>query len=285
MRKRLEGRDLNNCNVIVTTYRRQIHGGWGKDSGDRPKPTPMNRRSLLPRFARGAFTLVEILTVMAIVSVLLAVTAPALKGINGVGGRKAAVRTIMGTLDQARMMAISDGRATYVVFAGRNLVGTKCDSMIGRAYAVYQDDVNFTPVQRSAWVYLPVGVAFKMASDFDTLINRDLGTSDPSFTVHVPKGGNDSPTTVQLPYVKFDPTGAVDGTLANDSVPQHFRILVFPGLVSNSGSETLTRAARTENGGGTMSGNLLLDEIRLNPATGRVRYILNPADNLPPKSS
>lgn len=226
-----------------------------------------------------AFTLVELLTVMAIISVLLAVTAPALRGINGAGSRKSAIRTLMGVLDQARMLSISDGKATYVVFAGRNLVGTHCDSMIGRAYAVFQDNANFTPVQRSPWIYLPVGLSFKVANDFDTLINRDLGASDPGFTVTAPKGGNESPATVQLPYVKFDPTGALDGTLANDPVPQHFRILIFPGLVSISASESLTRSVQTT------AQNLMLDEIRVNPATGRARYILDPADNLPPKSS
>lgn len=218
---------------------------------------------------------------MAIISVLLAVTVPAFRGLNGAGSRKSAVRTLMGVLDQARMLSISDGKATYVVFAGRNLVGTKCDSMIGRAYALYEDDVNFNPVQRSAWIYFPTGVSFKVAGDFDTLINRDLGASDPSFMVTAPKGEADS-ATVQLPYVKFDPTGALDGTLANDSMPQHFRILVFPGLVSNSGGESLTRSAGGE---GTASQTFLLDEIRLNPATGRARYILDPEDNLPAKSS
>lgn len=219
---------------------------------------------------------------MAIISALAAVTVPALRGLNGAGSRKAAVRTLLGVLDQARMLSISEGKATYVVFAGRNLVGTPCDSMIGRAYAVFQDNANFTPVQRSAWIYLPAGVSFKVADDFDTLLNRDLGASDPRFTAIPPKGGNDPPPLVQLPYVKFDPTGALDATLANDSAPQHFRILVFPGLVNLSGVESLTRSAQAP---GTAAQNLLLEEIRVNPATGRASYIPDPADHLPAKSS
>lgn len=250
-----------------------------------PMTCSFSRSGVRPARRSSAFTLVELLTTMAIIAVLLAVTAPALRGLSGAGSRKAAVRTLMGVLDQARMLSISDGKATYVVFAGRNLVGTPCDSMIGRAYAVFEDNASFIPVQRTAWIYLPVGVSFKVASDFDTLINRDLAASDPTFPVTPPKGGTAPPPVVQLPYVKFDPTGALDGALANDSVPQHFRLLFFPGLVNVAGRESLTRSAQAPGGGGTTAQNLLLDEIRVNPATGRARYILDPADNLPPKSS
>ncbi len=236
-------------------------------------------RQLTRRFA-GAFTLVELLTVMAIMSVLLAVAVPAMKGINGTGGRKSAVRTIMGALDQARMLAISDGKATYVVFGGKNLVGTNGDVLMGRAYAVFEDNVNFTPVQRSAWQFLPVGISFKVGSDYDSLINRNLGRADPTFFITPPKAGGAS-FDMKLPYVKFDSTGALDASIANDSIAQNFRILIFQGNITSAGIEAATR---TVSGGGADQ-MVLVDEIRLNPATGRARYTPNSADNLPAKSS
>ena len=239
-----------------------------------PSPTPGRH----PRQAARAFTLVEMLTVMAIIAILLGVTIPAIRGINGTGSRKSAVRTMMGVLDQARMLAISDGKATYVVFAGSNLVGTAADTMVGHSYAVFEDNASFAPVQRSAWINLPAGVSFKVASDFDTLVNRPLAASEPTFNVVSPKGGEAVTVTRQLPYIKFDSTGAVDAALANDAEAQHFRVLLFDGIVTSTGTENSTRSASTD----LTRQNFLFDEIRINPATGRAKYTLDPSDNLSP---
>ena len=117
---------------------------------------------------------------MSIITVLLAVLVLGLRGLNGSSNRRAAVGTLMGIFDQARSVAISDGRATYVVFVSapqgqtQNTTGVPAQ-MWGQAYALFEDPVlqdnsnasNFVPQQRSAWLYLPTNVAFKCVSTTD----------------------------------------------------------------------------------------------------------------------
>lgn len=268
-------RRLGNCNVIVTTFR--CHSRPDEAKGE-SRRQPMKTFSPTPsRRAPRAFTLVELLSVMGIISVLLAVTIPALKGLHGAGSRKSAVRTLMGALDQARMLAISDGRATYVVLAGPPLAGRGPQveaSLFGRAYAIFEDNADFEPVQRTQWLYLPKGVSFKIKNDGGStasLMNRPASqaTPDPAFAVK-PPGSDSAAVKVQLPYVRFDSTGAPDIQQAD-----YLRILLYEGFNTAPDIEVSTR--KVTGAGQQRSG---LDEVRINPATGRAKYILSPADNL-----
>jgi len=62
-----------------------------------------------------AFSLVEMLAVIAIISVMTALLVPALSQ-NNSAGRRGAVNTVMNTLEQARVAALEGGRTVYVLF-------------------------------------------------------------------------------------------------------------------------------------------------------------------------
>ena len=221
-----------------------------------------------------AFTLVEMLVVMGIIAILLATLLPALKGLSQGLGRHGAVNTLLGTLDRARMMAISDGQCTYVVFASTST--SLKPELRGHAYAIYEDhdNVSFTPEQRTAWTQLPNTLVFEGANGngvYPSIMSLTPGSSDPSFPVSASAlaSGTTGPVKLQLPYWKFDATGAVTQQAAN-----HLRVLIFPGYIDpTSGNEVATQS-----GGNTNSS--LLEEIDINQATGRAKYNLNPYYNL-----
>lgn len=69
-----------------------------------------------PRSARAAFTLVELLVVMAIIGVLAAIGLPALKGMGSTNDVSAGIRQLMDDLSYARIKAINERSTVYVVF-------------------------------------------------------------------------------------------------------------------------------------------------------------------------
>lgn len=85
---------------------------------DRPlqdQPAGRNPRSL-PRRGRSAFTLVELLVVMAVMGVLMALIIPALTGIGDARGVTQGAEEISGILDAARAHAIASNTYTWVGF-------------------------------------------------------------------------------------------------------------------------------------------------------------------------
>ena len=240
------------------------------------------------------------LAVMGIIALLLVATLPAFSGFGQSQSRRGAVGNLMGVLDHARMMAISDGLPTYVVFAVGSQVNAK---LVGRAYAIFQDqdNINFKVVQRTPWMYLPDNVAFKVnGTDHDTVSGTDAATAsvtnqkpdqttDPVFTLSgaaLPSSGTAAqtgtpPAGVQLPYWKFDNTGMVAEKSLNVPDPQgngYYRVLLFIGHDDANGQETSTQS----NGGANNKTASRLEEIDVNPVTGRAKYVVDPMNNLAP---
>lgn len=263
-------------------------------------PPPSFRR-VRPRGLTAGFTLVEMLAVTAIIGVLAALTVLGVRGVGGGASRKAAVGTLMSVFDQARMLAISDGRPTYVVFASTQKGQTQAnaaalpDSIWGRAYALFEDNAitdattatGLYPAQRSAWLYLPVGVAFKCDNSTDgspdsvtahcLLNNNDNDPNNPT-NFQVQSRASGQPVVLTLPFVKFDAQGQVVD-VNGDIVPANWsclRVLLFQGIASSAGAETSVNRAVAGSGGIKYA----VDEILLKPTTGRAQYTLNPVNGL-----
>ena len=240
---------------------------------------------------RRAFTLVEMLVVMGIIALLLLATLPAFNGFGQSQSRRGAVGNLMGVLDHARMMAISDGLPTYVVFA----VGSQVNpNLVGRAYAIFQDqdNINFKVVQRTAWMYLPDNVAFKVngtdnvgsSATTASVTNQAPATTDPFFPLSgaaLPTTGTSASNGVQLPYWEFDNTGMVAQKSLSVPDPQgngYYRVLLFNGSDNASGQETSTH----NNAGFGNTKAAQLEEIDINPVTGRAKYVVDPLNNFAP---
>jgi len=101
------------------------------------------------------FSLIELLAVIAVISILLSLLLPALAGFSSTAGRRGAVNTVMGTLDQARVAALERGRNVHVVMARRQHPET--DALL----VMREDDSGNPSEQLTRWVPLPKGVLFQ----------------------------------------------------------------------------------------------------------------------------
>jgi prepilin-type N-terminal cleavage/methylation domain-containing protein len=77
----------------------------------------MKPQRLLPRPDASAFSLIELLSVVAIVGLLASISMPALSSMARGGDTNHAVSGVAGTLDLAREYAVSRNTYTWVVFA------------------------------------------------------------------------------------------------------------------------------------------------------------------------
>src|SRR5215470_13724560 len=115
-----------------------------------------------------AFTLIELLVVMGIIAVALAALVPAVTSLSKSGGRRAALNTLMGGIEQARAEAIKSGQATYVVFPTFTS-GTQStlDRYNYRSYAIFEDNAAIpgNVKQLTDWKSLPTGVALRAAGN------------------------------------------------------------------------------------------------------------------------
>ena len=258
------------------------------------------------RGLKAGFTLVEMLAVVGIILILMTLTIYGIRGTGGATNRRAAVGALMGVFDQARMVAISDGRPTYVVFASEpkgqtqdpTALAAVPDSLWGRAYALFEDPqisdsmTSAAAVQRSNWLYLPTGVSFKCEgstdSSHDSVTAHARLSTDPSsdqtkFNVVTRTGTPSTLAGVILPYIKFDAMGQIVDQNGNmvDAASPCLRVLLFEGVVQGAANNASVEIYTHRSAINATDGNqYALDEILLKPTTGRAEYTLDPSRNL-----
>ncbi len=206
-----------------------------------------------------AFTLVEMLVVIVIISILLAAVIPAVNSLSKSSGGKAAVSNFMNVVEQARTLAVTSGNATYVVLADETLTSTITsdpDRYRSKAYIVFQEK-DFVPVAVSKWYFLPTGISFLAGADPAT--TGLMSAKDPAIKFTCP--GSVGSTPIALPFIKFDPSGMV----SLPTTPNILFVKFFSGFVNASGT-----AAYTDNQQKT-SGKL--DQVTISLLTGRAKYV------------
>jgi len=156
----------------------------------------------------AAFTLVELLVVVAIIGVLSSLMVPAMRGLVGVGGRRGGMNTLSSTIEQARLAAIENGTTVYVGFPF-----SAADPAAGYSSVIVfrdkrDDETNDAIVPLSRWLRMPSGV-FIESDDLDSK------TID---STKIPKlaGTNGVVPISQVSYLVFDRFGRLQ--LDDDTV-------------------------------------------------------------------
>jgi type II secretory pathway pseudopilin PulG len=187
------------------------------------------------------YTLVEMLAVLGVLGVMSVALLPALQGVNKSSSRKVAVATVMAGLDQARTLAIAQGRSSYVVFA-TDL--TMQDDYRYKAFAVFQDDEALNAKMVSKWILLPAGICFKKVASLVTAL---------------PAPFNCAGTSRTLPYVKFGPTGMIQAP----TDPSLLQLVLWVGNTGSNGTQFSTDQGQV---------TAPIEKVSISPSTGRAKY-------------
>ncbi len=181
--------------------------------------------------ADSAFTLVEMLVVIGIISVLLVAVIPAVNSLSKSSGRKGAINNLLGVIEQARAQAIKDGQATYLVFPTFS-AGTQAtlDRYSYKSFAIFEDDPGnpAAPKQLTPWKTLPTGISIRSGSL--SALPDPAADISPALTISFTP---DASASAAYRCIKFNTEGGVE--LPNNNVS----LSIFEGLVKQ-GNEILT---------------------------------------------
>ncbi len=210
-----------------------------------------------------AFTLIELLVVMGIIIIALTALVPAVTSLSKSGGRRAAINSLLGGIEQARAEAIKSGQATYVVFPTfTGGVQSTLDRYNYRSYAIFEDDAAQpgNVKQLTDWKSFPTGVALRAAAYVINGVNAGALLTylqDPGWNPQ-PPFTPDLSTTPVLRCIKFNSNGEVQAPITPASTVY---LGVFEGYV-NSGAEVAT----TRDGSGNPSA---VEYVMVSQFTGR----------------
>lgn len=193
---------------------------------------------------------------MGIIAILLVAVIPVVNSLSKSGGRKAAISSLLGVIEQARTQAIKGGQATYVVFP--TFTGgsqSTLERYHHKSYAIFEDDpaTPAVPKQLTNWKTLPAGVALRSTGSGKLSDLSDTSTLAPSLTLNF---GPEPAATCVFRCVKFAANGEVE------SPPNNVTLTVFEGYV-NGTSEVITGS---KDGSGNPSA---AESIKIARLTGR----------------
>jgi prepilin-type N-terminal cleavage/methylation domain-containing protein len=178
----------------------------------------------------SAFTLVEMLVVIAIIVSVAVVALPAITSLSKSSSRRTAVSLTMAALDQARTLALGHSTPHYLVFADAD--PTWPETHRQRAFAVFEETYDpqnevYRRQPVSAWTQLPSGIAFK--ADADTI----FAAPREKFYCH-PAGRE-----LALPCFKFTDIGGLE----LPTKVEFARLRLFEGFIDAGGTAVTTNKA------------------------------------------
>ena len=202
--------------------------------------------------AKAGFSLVESLAVMAILTVMMAMMAPAMRSFSDTAGRRGAVNTLMNTLEQARVAALESGREVTVLLVRQAMPDED------RMLVVRQSESGNGYEQLSKWIKLPKGVLFfRPASGGSVLPGSDENDLPTGFSLElIPVKIPASPSGSGIATIQFNASGQV-------AHPANNLILhISEGVRAANGNQMRVNEART---------GLPFEIITLSKYTGRAQ--------------
>lgn len=219
-------------------------------------PRPVNCL-LLPSLRKAAFTMVELLVVIAVIILMLGLMIPAISGFSSTYNRRKAVNAVMNTLEQARVAALQSGENVHVIFARRQDPYEDALIVMGDPPT---GSTNTNRVFYTRWIKMPQNVRFRT-------LNNSLTTTDlPSgiTTTEISKGGrlDGNPSFSAITFnstgqVEYPPPGSAD----------NLRLILFEGMRN----PTETASGGSSQGTQNLSEAGLYEIISLSRYTGRAR--------------
>jgi type II secretory pathway pseudopilin PulG len=212
---------------------------------------PRSGPGATPR-SRAAFSLMELIMVIAIMVILAGLLVPAVNSLTVTAGRKGALNTLMTTFEQARAAALESGANVYIVFWQRSY--PEKDSLIvlrepvewKKEEAAYLAKGRLIPI--SKYIHMPKGVLLYGGKGKNVFTHARPDGNSPNeladLLKQMPKTGGAAPDWSQVGYVKFLPTGVI-------AYPDkdHSRLIVSEGVRDENGTETLIADRKNKHGG------------------------------------
>lgn len=252
---------------------------------------PASPRSAAARLrAAQAFSLVELLVVMAIIAVLAGIGLPALKGLGGTNDHSAAQRQLLDDLAYARLKAINDRTTVYVVFVSDQILRQSWNNAERReiaklahlqytSYALFarrslgDQPGSGTPRYITDWRTLPDGTLIP-TNKFDFSVQDRMQKPIATRPLMFPKDENDfipfpnaTSRAIALPFIAFDYQGRLKDQMDDVILPISRGSIVFP---QEQNTNSLDFAEVIETPKNNYTNNPV---IRVDWLTGRARVV------------
>lgn len=188
-------------------------------------------------YSANGFSLIELLAVMAIITLMISLMAPAISGFSSTAGRRGAVNTIMNTLEQSRVSAVESSRPVYVVF-WRRVFPEQDAMMVLRETETGSGNYE----QLTRWIKLPKGILLHQPTVGQSVLSVDPSAVFSQSRMPFP------PTLASGESINaliFNETGGVSFPTAK----ANRKLIVSEGVRGNGGTEALISGKKQSAGG------------------------------------
>jgi prepilin-type N-terminal cleavage/methylation domain-containing protein len=122
--------------------------------------------------SKGAFSLLEMLVVIALAGIIMALMVPAVNSLIGITGPRGGVNSLAAAIDNAKLAAMENGVTVFLAFPTSSTNSENAYShMIVFREQKPGDEKPYTPLSR--WTAFPRGIFFES----DDLVPLDAGTN------------------------------------------------------------------------------------------------------------